>query len=384
MCLQSSQCASRRLLLTSGARACPCCTQLPCHPSHLTPRLPQPPSPTALQQGGPGCSQPYAGGAGGGCALRRVLPLLPLPRTLSLATAAAWCACWALLESTRQPESPAVFWAHSSDTSYSSPSSRRRPWPPACTAPPSQPALLAASHAGNAALAQAMCGAVVDVAAMVVALPAQGAAAGAGAAAGSSLPPHPASAAGQQDQAAAAAAQQQLLPYPAALRHNDCHFVYQARLVLACNRCCALLRCPTPATGVPAHQHCLSGGPAHQHCLSGVPAHQAVFVCGQAWWLPVSPTGPRCHRPAGALQPALPVRSAPAAAGAPQPELCQPRHARAAGGPGLPGCHGECGCQHDFFWQSVQCGGLACTSPRRVCARSMHGSDAVLLGPDMI
>lgn len=81
---------------------------------------------------------------------------------------------------------------------------------------------------GNAALAQAMCGAVVDVAAMLVALPAQGAAAaGAGGAAGSNLPPHPA-AAGQQEQAAAAAAQQLLLPYPAALRHNDCHFVYQA------------------------------------------------------------------------------------------------------------------------------------------------------------
>lgn len=81
-------------------------------------------------------------------------------------------------------------------------------------------ALAEAVRSGNAALAQAMCGAVVDIAATVVALPAAGAAgAGAGAAADAQ----------QAEQAAAAAQQQLLLPYPAALRHNDCHYVYQAR-----------------------------------------------------------------------------------------------------------------------------------------------------------
>ncbi|KAL4418799.1 hypothetical protein ABPG77_010208 [Micractinium sp. CCAP 211/92] len=90
-------------------------------------------------------------------------------------------------------------------------------------------ALAEAVRSGNTALAQAMCGAVVDVAATMVALPPPGAA-GAGngsSSAGGSLPPHPAAA-----EAAGGAAQQQqqalVLPYPAALRHNDCHYVYQA------------------------------------------------------------------------------------------------------------------------------------------------------------
>lgn len=80
------------------------------------------------------------------------------------------------------------------------------------------PARLAA---GNAALAQAMCGAVVDVAAMVVALPPQGPAGGA------ALPPHPAAAVQEQGEQE----QQLLLPFPAALRHNDCHYVYQVGLL---------------------------------------------------------------------------------------------------------------------------------------------------------
>lgn len=99
---------------------------------------------------------------------------------------------------------------------------------------------------GNTALAQAMCGAVVDVAAMVVALPPPAAAAGPGG--GGGLPPHPA----VEQQAAAAAAdhqQQLLLPYPASLRHNDCHYVYQASwgghcAEAACLRRCTGLACP--------------------------------------------------------------------------------------------------------------------------------------------
>jgi hypothetical protein len=69
--------------------------------------------------------------------------------------------------------------------------------------------------AGNTALAQAMCGAVVDVAAMVVALPAPAAASAAGSGGG-------------RPQRGASGEAQLLLPYPAALRHNDCHYVYQA------------------------------------------------------------------------------------------------------------------------------------------------------------
>ena len=73
-----------------------------------------------------------------------------------------------------------------------------------------QEALTEAVRSGSSALAQAMCGAVVDVAALVAALP----------------PPPPAAAAAA---AAADPAQQMLLlPYPAALRHNDCHYVAQA------------------------------------------------------------------------------------------------------------------------------------------------------------
>eukprot|EP00887_Chlorella_sp_A99_P003530 scaffold7.g3530.t1 len=64
-------------------------------------------------------------------------------------------------------------------------------------------ALSEACRSGNSALAQAMCGAVVDVAAMVVALPGGAAATGAG---------------GEDAQ---------LLPYFAALRYNDLHYVYQ-------------------------------------------------------------------------------------------------------------------------------------------------------------
>jgi hypothetical protein len=63
---------------------------------------------------------------------------------------------------------------------------------------------------------------VVDVAAMVVALPAPAAAAAGAAAAGK--PPHPAVAAEHQPAVPA----ELLLPYPASLRHNDCHYVYQA------------------------------------------------------------------------------------------------------------------------------------------------------------
>ncbi|KAL4425306.1 hypothetical protein ABPG75_009322 [Micractinium tetrahymenae] len=93
-------------------------------------------------------------------------------------------------------------------------------------------ALAEAVRSGNAALAQAMCGAVVDVAAMVAALPPPGAAAaaaGGGSGSAGGLPPHPAAAAA----AAGGVLQQQqqqalLLPYPAALRHNDCHYMYQA------------------------------------------------------------------------------------------------------------------------------------------------------------
>lgn len=67
-----------------------------------------------------------------------------------------------------------------------------------------------------------MCGAVVDVAASVVALPPPAAAAGRD---GAAVPPHPAAAGGKGEQP-----QPLLLPYPAALRHNDCHYVYQVRL----------------------------------------------------------------------------------------------------------------------------------------------------------
>ncbi|PRW33925.1 centromere kinetochore zw10-like protein [Chlorella sorokiniana] len=139
-------------------------------------------------------------------------------------------------------------------------------------------ALTEAVRSGNAALAQAMCGAVVDVAAMLVALPAQGTAAGAGAAAGSSLPPHPAAAAGQQEQAAAAAAQQLLLPYPAALRHNDCHYVCQALCNLPYQYAPRLqqlvhrnLNFVNPATRVRR---------AGQDCLDSMLEHQASELLG--------------------------------------------------------------------------------------------------------
>jgi hypothetical protein len=95
--------------------------------------------------------------------------------------------------------------------------------------------------AGNAALAQAMCGAVVDVAAMVVALPPPAATAGGG---GGSPPPHPAVAEAAVEAEERRAAQL-LLPYPAALRHNDCHYVYQASWLPLVDQCLWCL--PSPA-----------------------------------------------------------------------------------------------------------------------------------------
>lgn len=74
-----------------------------------------------------------------------------------------------------------------------------------------QDAMAEACRSGNPALAQALCGAVVDVAAMVAA-----------------LPPPPAAGGGDAASAAAAA----LLPYPAALRRNDCYHVYEALCAL--------------------------------------------------------------------------------------------------------------------------------------------------------
>lgn len=115
--------------------------------------------------------------------------------------------------------------------------------------------LLSTPHAlpaaGNAALAQAMCGAVVDVAAMVVALPPPGAAASSSSSSSGAggLPPHPAEAAPAAAASEAAQQHQQalLLPYPAALRHNDCHYVHQARPprpVAFHRRTSARRRCP--------------------------------------------------------------------------------------------------------------------------------------------
>lgn len=62
-----------------------------------------------------------------------------------------------------------------------------------------------APAAGNAAVAQCMCAVVVDLAGLVASVP-----------------------------AAAAAPAELLLPFPAALRHNDCHYIYQV------GSCCAL------------------------------------------------------------------------------------------------------------------------------------------------
>ena len=84
--------------------------------------------------------------------------------------------------------------------------SSRRP-AGSCLPHPSHPPIIYARAnsrrrpAGNGALAQCMCGAVVDVAAMLCALPPVEQGAGEGA---------------------------ELLPYPAAVRHNDCFHVYQA------------------------------------------------------------------------------------------------------------------------------------------------------------
>ena len=89
------------------------------------------------------------------------------------------------------------------------------------------------------------------------------------------------------------------------------------------------------------------------HCSGDLTQVVCLHECTQACPLP---------HPAGAVQPALPVRAAPAAAGAPQPQLCQPRHARAAGGAGLPGLQGEfhtCGsCAHYLALMPGLHGGL--------------------------
>lgn len=61
--------------------------------------------------------------------------------------------------------------------------------------------------AGNSAVAQCMCAVVVDVAGLVAQQPP--------AAAAGAAPPGP------------DAAAEPLPPYLAALRHNDCHYVYQ-------------------------------------------------------------------------------------------------------------------------------------------------------------
>ena len=116
-----------------------------------------------------------------------------------------------------------------------------------------------------------MCGAVVDVAAMVVALPPPAAAG----AAGSGLPQH--SAPGQQ--AAEQQQQQQLLlPYPASLRHNDCHFIYQAG-GCRCMLLSSLLGAPLSA--MPSHSHDMSHivhapDPLHPACS---PACRRCAIC---------------------------------------------------------------------------------------------------------